>query len=63
MAQLTAAQTVVLITALREDTPAASGAPVEKGLRAQPRVNRSVLLALARQQDATVLDVKADRDV
>lgn len=50
---------MVILAALREYAPVTKdGKPAEKKLSQQPRVNRKVLLALARQQDATVVDVQ-----
>lgn len=59
MAQYSAAEIMVILAALQEDAPAAKpGKKADKKLTQQPRVNRKVMLELARKQDATVVDVQ-----
>lgn len=59
MTQYSAAEIMIILAALQEDAPVAkTGKPAEKKLSQQPRVNRKVMLELARKQDATVVDVQ-----
>lgn len=59
MSQYSAAEVMLILAALQEDAPATkSSKQPEKDLRKQPRVNRKVMLELARKQDATVVDVQ-----
>lgn len=62
MSQMSAAQVMVVVTALREDDAPDKSAAKRPNLRAQPRVPRDVLLALARQHDSSVGDMKAGRN-
>lgn len=62
MAAMNAAQLAVVVAALREDTPATTGAeghPPKRDLRKQPRVNREVMLELARKKEPGVRDVSS----
>jgi hypothetical protein len=58
MRTYTAAQIMVIVEALREHDPEAEKKRVAKGLKAQPRVSRNVLLELARKNNPDVKDIK-----
>lgn len=56
MADYSAAQIMVIVASLREPEKQTAGKPPHKSLKQQPRVNRSVLLELARKHNENVVD-------
>lgn len=61
LAGATAAQLMLVIAALREDPPPAPR-KATRSLKSQPRVDRSTLMALARQNHDLVWDVQERTD-
>lgn len=60
MANMSAAQLAVVVAALREDETPAPGngkKPPQRDLRKQPRINREVMLELARRNNPDVRDM------
>jgi hypothetical protein len=62
MSEYSAAQIMVIATALRESENPQGDKSATKSLKAQPRVSRSVLLELARKNNADVQDMREHSD-